>query len=73
MFRSALVCFVVFTSLAYASPANKGFSIDASVEEVRSLCVDGNDSFECVKYKVMNFLSNLAQKDNFKVRKIFLI
>lgn len=72
MFR-ALVCVVVFTSLAYASLAKKAFTpIDGMVEEMRSLCVGGDDSLSCMKYKVMNFLNNILQKDNYKVKKLLI-
>jgi hypothetical protein len=68
------VCVLVFTSLAYASPAKKAFwngtPIDGMVEEMRSMCNDDNDSFSCAKYKVMNFLNNILQKDNYKVSKL---
>jgi hypothetical protein len=71
MFRCAIVCVVVLTSLAYASPAKKTFwngtPIDGMVEEMRSLCAEDNDSFSCMKYKVMNFLDTILQKDNYKV------
>lgn len=71
MFRSAIVCVVVLSTLAYASPAKKAFwngtPIDGMVEEMRSLCTEDNDSFSCMKYKVMNFLDTILQKDNYKV------
>lgn len=65
------MCVVVITSLAYASPAKKAFwngtPIDGMVQEMRSLCSEENDSFACMKYKVMNFLNTVMQKDSFKV------
>ncbi|KAG5672970.1 hypothetical protein PVAND_003056 [Polypedilum vanderplanki] len=58
MFRSAIVCcFVVLAATAYASPA-----------ELRSMCNDENDSFTCMKYKVINYLENVMKnKDNFQL------
>ena len=72
MFRSAVLCVVVLTSLAYASPAKTAFwngtPIDGMVEEVRSLCIQNTDSASCLKLKIMNFLDTVLQKDNFKVK-----
>lgn len=71
MFRSAVVCVVFLTSLAYAGPAKTSFwngtPIDGMVEEMRSLCNEENDSLSCAKYKVMNFLDTILHKDNYKV------
>lgn len=66
MLKSVVVCVVVLTSLACASPRNVS-PFDGMVEEMRSLCDEGNDSLACMKYKVMNFLDKILQKENFKV------
>lgn len=69
MFRSVILSVVVISSLyafAYAGPAKKAYGYDA-VEEMRSMCNEDNDSFACMKYKVMNFIENIIQKDNYKV------
>jgi hypothetical protein len=73
MFRSAIVCFAILASFSfvYTSPAKKAFwngtPMDQMVEEMRSMCNDENDSFSCMKFKVMNFLDTILSKDNYKV------
>jgi len=69
---AALLCFLVIAVTAVnASPAKpfwKGTPVDGLVEEMRSMCNEENDSFSCMKYKVMSFLDNILKKDNYKVR-----
>lgn len=74
MTRSALVCFfVIAVSIGFvcSNPAKpafwKGTPVDGLVQEMRSLCNDENDSFACMKLKVMNFLDTIMKKDNYKI------
>lgn len=69
MFR-VFVC-VIMIAVATASPAKpafwKGTPVDGMVDEMRSLCNDENDSFSCMKLKVMNFIDTVLKKDNYKI------
>lgn len=74
MTRCVLLCVVVIavsTGFVSANPAKpefwKGTPVDGLVAEMRSLCIDENDSLSCAKLKVMNFLNDLAKKDNYKI------
>ena len=74
MTRNVVFCFVVIAvsaGLVHSSPAKpafwKGTPVDGLVEEMRSLCNDENDSFSCMKLKVMNFLDNILKKDSYKI------
>lgn len=74
MSRRLILCFVVMavsTGFVHSSPAKpafwKGTPVDGLVEEMRSLCNDENDSFSCMKLKVMNFLDTVLKKDNYKL------
>jgi hypothetical protein len=74
MTRSVLLCVVVIAVSAgfvCANPAKpefwKGTPVDGLVAEMRSMCIDENDSLSCAKLKVMNFLNDLAKKDNYKI------
>jgi len=58
MLRSVILCILV--AAAFASP----------VDQLRSLCNDDNDSFACMKYKLMNYLETIISKDNYKVSSI---
>lgn len=69
----ALVCI----SVVACSPATKpsfwtGTTLDSTVEEMRSLCAN-DDPIACLKFKAMNFLDNLFQKDSYAVSKILLL
>lgn len=74
MNRSVILCFVVIavsTGFVHSSPAKpafwKGTPVDGLVEEMRSMCNEENDSFSCMKLKVMNFLDNILKKDSYKI------
>lgn len=74
MTRSIVFCFVVIavsTGFVYSNPAKpafwKGTPVDGLVEEMRSMCNDENDSFSCMKFKLMNFLDTVMKKDNYKI------
>lgn len=74
MVRNVIFCFVVIavsSGLVYSSPAKpafwKGTPVAGLVEEMRSLCNEENDSFSCMKLKVMNFLDNIMKKDSYKI------
>lgn len=74
MSRSVFVCFVVIavaTGLVHSSPAKpafwKGTPVASMVEEMRAMCNDQNDSFSCMKLKVMTFLDTVLKKDNYKI------
>lgn len=74
MSRHLILCFVVMavsTGFVHSNPAKpafwKGTPVDGMVEEMRSLCNDENDSFSCMKLKVMTFLDNVLKKDNYKL------
>lgn len=72
MTRSVLLCVVVIavsTGFVHSNPAKfwNGTPVDGLVSEMRSMCNDENDSFSCMKLKVMNFLDNLVKKDNYKI------
>lgn len=74
MTRNVIFCFVVIavaSGLVHSSPAKpafwKGTPVDGLVEEMRSMCNDENDSFSCMKLKVMNFLDNILKKDSYKI------
>lgn len=69
-----ILCFVVIALSAgfvHSNPAKpafwKGTPVDGLVEEMRSMCNDDNDSFSCMKLKVMNFLDTILKKDNYKI------
>ena len=55
MLRSVILCLLV--AVAFASP----------VDQIRSMCDDDNDSFACMKYKLMSYLETIISKDNYKV------
>lgn len=70
--RSVALCFVLIAvGCVHSTPAKpafwKGTPVDGLVEEMRSMCNDENDSFSCMKFKVMNFLDTILKKDNYKV------
>lgn len=74
MTRSVLLCVVVIavsTGFVHSNPAKpafwKGTPVDGLVDEMRSMCNDENDSFSCMKLKVMNFLDTIVKKDNYKI------
>lgn len=74
MTRGVVLCFVViavFTGFVHSSPAKpafwKGTPVDGLVDEMRSLCSEENDSFACMKLKVMNFIDTILKKDNYKI------
>lgn len=74
MTRSLVVCFVVIAVSAgfvHSNPAKpafwKGTPVDGLVEEMRSMCNEENDSFSCMKLKVMNFLDTILKKDSYKL------
>lgn len=74
MTRGVVLCFVVIavsTGFVHSSPAKpafwKGTPVDGLVDEMRSLCNEENDSFACMKLKVMNFLDTVLKKDNYKI------
>lgn len=74
MTRSVLLCVVVIavsTGFVHSNPAKpafwKGTPVDGLVAEMRSMCNDENDSFSCMKLKVMTFLDDLVKKDNYKI------
>lgn len=74
MTRSVLLCVVVIavsTGFVHSNPAKpafwKGTPVDGLVAEMRSMCNDENDSFSCMKLKVMNFLDTIVKKDNYKI------
>lgn len=56
MIRSVVLCLVIAS--AFASP----------LEQMRSMCNEENDSFACMKYKLMNYLETIIKKDNYKVQ-----
>ena len=62
MFRSVVLCVVIAS--AFANPAK---SADNLVDQMRSMCNEDNDSLSCMKYKLMNYMETIIQKDNFKV------
>ncbi|XP_070505940.1 uncharacterized protein Osi19 [Chironomus tepperi] len=55
MLRSVILCILV--AAAFASP----------VDQMRSMCDDDNDSFACMKYKLMSYLETIISKDNYKL------
>lgn len=70
--RGVALCVVLIAfGCISANPAKPvswmGTPVDGLVEEVRSLCNDENDSFSCMKLKVMNFLDTILKKDSYKV------
>lgn len=71
MLRNVILCLVVMAGLVHSNPAKpafwKGTPVDSFVEEMRSMCNDENDSFSCMKLKVMNFLDTVMKKDNYKI------
>lgn len=74
MARQYFIKFVVIVALielAMSNPAKpsfwKGTQLDSTVEEMRSNCATGSDAIACMKFKVVNFLDTIFQKDNFKV------
>ncbi|KAG4068787.1 hypothetical protein HA402_002478 [Bradysia odoriphaga] len=62
---------VGLVQLAVCNPAKpsfwKGTQLDSTVEEMRSNCATGSDAIACMKFKVVNFLDTIFQKDNFKL------
>lgn len=66
-----IVLVTLTTGLISANPAKPSFwkntPLDDVVNEMRSNCADGNDSFACIKYKVINFLDTIFKKDSYKV------
>ena len=74
MSHHVILCFVVIavsTGFVHSNPAKpafwKGTPVDGLVEEMRSMCNDENDSFSCMKLKVMNFLDTIVKKDSYKL------
>lgn len=74
MTRTVVLCLIVIavsTGFAHANPAKpafwKGTPVGALVEEMRSMCNDEDDSFACMKVKVINFLDTIMKKENFKL------
>lgn len=74
MTRSVLLCVVVIavsTGFVHSNPAKpafwKGTPVAGLVDEMRSMCNEENDSFSCMKLKVMNFLDTIVKKDNYKI------
>lgn len=74
MTRNLVLCFVVIavsTGFVHSNPAKpafwKGTPVDELVENMRSLCNEENDSFSCMKFKVMNFLDTILKKDNYMI------
>lgn len=65
------VLIVGLIQMAVSNPAKpsfwKGTQLDSTVEEMRSNCATGSDAIACMKFKVVNFLDTIFQKDNFKV------
>lgn len=60
----------ISSELVRSSPAQHGSkptSMDGMVEEMRSLCTEGNDNLSCMKFKVLNFIDTILKKDSFKV------
>lgn len=55
MLQSVILCILI--AAAFASP----------VDQTRSMCNDDSDSFECMKYKLMNYLETIISKDSYKV------
>lgn len=74
MAQQNFIKFVVVVALmqvAVCNPAKpsfwKGTQLDSTVEEMRSNCATGSNAIACMKFKVVNFLDTIFQKDNFKV------
>lgn len=60
----------ISSELVRSSPAQhdrKSSSIDGMVDEMRSLCNEGNDNLSCMKLKVFNVIDTILKKDSFKV------
>jgi Protein of unknown function (DUF1676) len=74
MSRHVILCFAVIavsSGFVFANPTKpafwKGTPVDGLVEEMRSMCNEENDSFSCMKLRVMNFLDTVLKKDSYKL------
>ncbi|GAB0087569.1 uncharacterized protein DMENIID0001_018960 [Sergentomyia squamirostris] len=68
--KIVLVCFIsVALGFSAAVPAIQESSrrMENSVEQMRSSCDDDSDTLSCLKFKVMNFLDSIFQKDRFQI------
>ncbi|CRK87099.1 CLUMA_CG000828, isoform A [Clunio marinus] len=75
MTRRVILCLVVVMAVSggfvQSNPAKpafwKGTPVAGLVDEMRSMCNEENDSFACMKLKVMTFLDTIIKKDNYKI------
>lgn len=60
----------ISSELVLSSPVQherNSVSMDGMVEEMRSLCSEGNDDFSCMKVKVLNYVETILKSQSFKV------